>query len=114
MPRPARRVPVHVQISSYGFQDRRTEIRIQPADNPAARPLAAFPVTLTGGTQTYDLMVEPDPSIGEMVLEVLPLPGESITENNLVPFRIASQVKKLRVIYMEATLGEEYHWLTTR
>ena len=40
-----------------------------------------------------------------------PLVGEAITENNQAPFRIASQVEKLRVIYMEATLGDEYHWL---
>ncbi len=38
-------------------------------------------------------------------------PARPSTENNQVPFRIASQIKKLRVIYMEATLGDEYHWL---
>jgi uncharacterized membrane protein len=109
---PARtRVPVRVQIAGYGFQGRRAEIRIRSAANPWARPLAALPITLTGSPETYDLMIEPDPSSGELILEVPPLPGEAITENNQVAFRIASQIKKLRVIYMEATLGDEYHWL---
>ena len=83
-----------------------------PAANPWARPLASLPVTLSGAPETYDLMIEPDQAPGgDMVLEVPPLPGEAVTDNNQVPFRIASQVKKLRVIYMEATLGDEYHWL---
>ena len=106
------RVPVHVQIAGYGFQGRQTEIRIRAAANPWARPLAAIPVTLSGAPETYDLMIEPDQAPGgDMVLEIPPLPGEAVTDNNQVPFRIASQVKKLRVIYMEATLGDEYHWL---
>ena len=106
------RVPVHVQIAGYGFQGRQAEIRIRAAANPGARPLAAIPVTLSGAAETYDLMIEPDQAPGgDMVLEIPPLPGEAVTDNNQVPFRIASQVKKLRVIYMEATLGDEYHWL---
>ena len=105
------RVPVRVQIAGYGFQGRRTEIRVRSAANPWAKPLAAIPVMLTGAPETYDLTIEPDQATGDLVLEVLPLAGEAITENNQVPFRIASQVKKLRVIYMEATLGDEYHWL---
>ena len=105
------RVPVRVQIAGYGFQNRRAEIRIRSAANPWARPIASLPITLTGASETYDLMIEPDQTTGEMVLEVPPLPGEAVTDNNQVPFRIASQVKKLRVIYMEATLGDEYHWV---
>jgi uncharacterized membrane protein len=108
---PGTKVPVHVQISSYGFNGRRAEIRVRPANNQWARPLAAMPVTLAGGPQTHDLLIEPDPTTGEMVIEVTPLAGEAITENNQVPFRIASVLKKLRVIYMEATPSEEYHWL---
>jgi uncharacterized membrane protein len=106
------RVPVRVQIAGYGFAGRRAEIRIRAAANPYARPLASIPVTLSGAPETYDLMIEPDQAPGgDMVLEVPPLAGEAVTDNNQVPFRIASQVKKLRVIYMEATLGNEYHWL---
>ena len=106
------RVPVRVQIAGYGFAGRRAEIRIRAAANPYARPLASIPVTLSGAPETYDLMIEPDQAPGgDMILEVPPLAGEAVTDNNQVPFRIASQVKKLRVIYMEATLGNEYHWL---
>jgi uncharacterized membrane protein len=105
------RVPVRVQVAGYGFQNRRAEIRIRPAANPFAQPLAALPITLSGTPETYDLMIEPDQAGGDMVLEVPPLPGEAVAENNRVPFRISSQVKKLRVIYMEATLNDEYHWL---
>ncbi|MFZ1933511.1 MAG: glutamine amidotransferase, partial [Thermoguttaceae bacterium] len=109
---PGSRVPVRVQIAGYGFAGRRAEIRIRAAANPWARPLASLPVTLSGEPETYDLMIEPDQAPGgDMVIEIPPLPGEAVTDNNQVPFRVASQVKKLRVIYMEATLGNEYHWL---
>jgi uncharacterized membrane protein len=109
---PGSRVPVRVQIAGYGFAGRRAEIRVRAAANPWARPLASIPVTLSGAAETYDLMIEPDQAPGgDMVIEIPPLPGEAVTDNNQVPFRVASQVKKLRVIYMEATLGNEYHWL---
>jgi uncharacterized membrane protein len=104
-------VPVRVQLDSYGYNGRRTEIRIRSAANQWAKPLAALPVTLAGGPQTHDMMIDLDPAVREMVIEATPLESEAITENNQVPFRIASLIKKLRVIYMEATLGEEYHWL---
>lgn len=108
---PGTRVPVHVQITSHGFQGRRAEIRIRRANDRWAKPLASLPVTLLGGPQSHDMLIEPDTSLRELMLEVSPLPGEAITENNRVPFQIASVVKKLRVIYMEATLGDEYQWL---
>jgi uncharacterized membrane protein len=105
------KVPVHAQINSYGYDGRRTEVRVRSADNQWARPLAALPVTLTGGPQTIDLVIQPDATVGQMVLEVPPLSGEAITENNQVPFRVAATIKKLRVIYMEATGGQEYKWI---
>lgn len=108
---PGTKVPVHVQISSYGFQGRRAEIRVRLANNQWARPLAVMPITLAGGPQTHDLLIEPIPTESEMIVEVPPLSGEAISENNQVPFRVASAVKKIRVIYMEATPSEEYHWL---
>jgi uncharacterized membrane protein len=108
---PGTKVPVRVQLDSYGYAGRRTEIRIRPAGNAWAKPLASLPVTLAGGPQTHDMLLEIDPATSEMVVETTPLDGEAINENNQVPFRIASAQKKIRVIYMEATGGEEYRWL---
>ena len=46
-----------------------------------------------------------------MVVEVLPLPGEAVAENNRVEFQIASKSNKIRVIYMEGSPDPEYAFI---
>ncbi|MBN2579509.1 MAG: hypothetical protein JXB10_10995 [Pirellulales bacterium] len=108
---PGTRLSVRVQLASYGYAGHRAEIRIRSAAAPWARPLVTLPITLAGGPQTHELTIESRLAAGELVLEVSPLPGEALEENNRVPFRIASQVKRLRVIYMEATPGGQYRYI---
>jgi uncharacterized membrane protein len=113
--RPGSRVPVRVQVRSRGFSGRRAEIRINSLAGaptfPAQKPLATIPFTLTDGEQTHELVIEPDQAAGQLVVEVPPLEGEAILENNRIPLQIGSRKGKVRVIYMEGTLNNEYHWL---
>ena len=45
------------------------------------------------------------------MVEVPPLEGEAILENNQVPFEVASRKKKIRVIYMEGSTNNESHYV---
>ncbi|MCU0875962.1 MAG: glutamine amidotransferase [Pirellulaceae bacterium] len=105
------RLPVRVQVGCYGMAGQRALVRVQPAAQPDAKPLAELPITLADTPQTHDLVIGPDLAGGDLVIEVPELPGEAVAENNRVPFRIGSGQKKLRVIYMEATTGQEYRFV---
>lgn len=105
------RLPVRVQIGSYGLTGQRALVRVRPATPADAKPLAELPVTLADAPQTHELVIGPDLAGGDLVIEVPELPGESIAENNRVPFRIGAGKKKLRTIYMEATTGQEYRFV---
>jgi uncharacterized membrane protein len=136
--RPGSRVPIRVQVRSRGYSGRRAEIRIRslagPSEtgplavgpggvvvkagpplagspSPTQKPLATIPFTLADGEQIHELIIEPDQAAGQLVVEVPPLEGEAILENNCIPLRIGSRKGKVRVIYMEGTLNNEYHWL---
>jgi uncharacterized membrane protein len=110
-PPPGTRVPVRVQVASYGYEGRRAEVRVRSVANPQAPPLAVLPVTLGKSAETYDLVIESDKAAGDLVVEVPALEGEAIVDNNQVPFQLVSKRKKLRVIYMEATTGSESRWV---
>jgi uncharacterized membrane protein len=104
------RVPVRVLLRSHGYEGRRAEVRIRPADDPDRKPLATLPVTLAEGSQPFDLLIDHDPTVGPLVVEVPPLAGEALTENNRVPFRIGARKSKIRVIYMEGTTDPTGEW----
>ena len=107
----AARLPIRVQLGSYGYDGQRAEIRIRAAGDPPEKSLAVLPITLTGSPQTYELTILPAEDVHQLVVEVPPLAGEAITENNCVPFEIGTRKKKLRVIYMEGTTGGEYRFV---
>jgi uncharacterized membrane protein len=105
-------VPVRVAVRSRGYAGQRTEIRIRLQSEPNRPPLATLPITLIDGNQTHELRVDQGvagPS--QVVAEVTPLPGEAVEENNRVAFTIGARKQKVRVIYMEGTLSNEYHWV---
>jgi uncharacterized membrane protein len=110
---PGARMPVRVVLRSHGYTNQRAEVRIRSLANPRARPLASLGVTLNEGVQQKELLIEHDPAVGKLVVEVPPLAGEVTTENNAVPFQIGAARRKIRVIYMEGTVVpyDEYHWL---
>lgn len=108
---PGTKVPVRTTIRSRGFRDERTVVQVRSADNPQSPPLASLPITLSDGSQPVELVVEVAARMGKLVIETTPLPGEAIAENNRVPFQIGAGDRKIRVLYMEGTLGEEYRWI---
>jgi len=108
---PGTRVPIRVTLRSRGHDGERTELKIRSAANPQEDPLATLPVTLTGGEQAHDLVIETDRARGPLTMEVSLLPHESIAANNTVPFEIMRREPKLRVIYMEGTAPPEYSYL---
>jgi uncharacterized membrane protein len=105
------RLPVRVVVRSHGYKGRRTEVRIRSQSDPDRKPLAILPITLDDTPKSYELVIELDKATAQLVAEVVPLENEAILENNQVAFRIAPRKSKLRVLYMEGTLNNEYHWL---
>jgi hypothetical protein len=107
---PGTRLPVRVVVRSRGYEGRRAEVRVRPLADPSARPLASLPITLADGAQAHDLVLEAG-ATGQLVAEVPPLENEAILENNRVAFQVGARRQKLRVIYMEGSTNNEYHWL---
>ncbi len=109
--RPGSRVPIRVTLRSRGYGGERTELKIRSAANPQGESLATLPVTLAGGEQAHDLVVETDRARGPLTVEVAPLAHEAIAANNVVSFQITSREPQLRVIYMEGSNPPEYRYL---
>jgi uncharacterized membrane protein len=105
------RLPVRVVVRSRGYAKQRAEVRIRSLDSKAAKPLASLPITLADGEQSHELLLDYNASLSRLVAEVPPLPGEAILQNNRVPFQIGASKPKIRVIYMEGTLNNEYRWI---
>src|SRR5205085_6424402 len=110
---PGSSVRVQVALRSHGYEGQRAEIRIRSLSDPARRPLASLPITLSEGQQQQELVIDHDPAAGKLAVEVPPLEGEVTTQNNSVPFQIGSSKRKIRVIYMEGTVVpyDEYHFV---
>jgi uncharacterized membrane protein len=107
---PGTRVPVRVTLRSRGYDGQRTELRIRSAAN-SRESLVTLPVTLSGGEQAHDLVIETDKAKGPLTVDVQLLPHEAIASNNTVPFQITPREAKLRVIYMEGSNPPEYTFL---
>jgi len=110
--RPGMRVPIRVTLRSRGYDGERTELRVRSAANPKGDALATLPVTLSGGEQALELVVDTDRAKGPLTVEISPLPHEAIAANNLVPFQISPRPKKIRVIYMEGGPPNAYRRLS--
>jgi uncharacterized membrane protein len=109
---PGTTVPVRVVVRSRGYAGQRAEVRIRSQSEPKRPPLATLPITLADGSQTHELRVDQRVAgPNQLVAEVPPLPGEAVEENNRVAFAIAARKQKVRVIYMEGTLNNEYRWV---
>lgn len=108
---PGTRVPVRITLRSRGYEGRRVELSIRRPDAPRAEPLASLPVTLAGGEQTHNLVIETDQARGPLTVEVPVLPHEAIAANNVVPFQVAPRPATIRVLYMEGTGPPEERFL---
>jgi uncharacterized membrane protein len=114
VPREARsgtRIPIRVVVRSRGYAAGRAELRIQSLLDPGRANLARLPITLADGESEHELVLDSDKAKGPLVVEVPPLPREATADNNRVPFQIAARTGKIRVIYMEGTPANEYHWI---
>jgi len=105
------RVPVRVTLRSRGYDGQRVELQIRRPDTPRAEPLASLPVTLAGGEQSHELVIETDQARGPLTVEVPVLAHEAIAANNVVPFQIAPRPAAIRVLYMEGTGPPEARFL---
>jgi uncharacterized membrane protein len=105
------KIAVKVVVGSRGFAGRRAEVAIRPATGSDVRPLATLPLTLVDGDQPTELVIEADRAHSPLLAEVYPLPGESVAENNSIPFQIAARNNKIRVIYMEGSADPEYAYI---
>src|SRR5262249_22157641 len=105
------KVPVRGAVRGTGFAGERVVLEVRAADRPQLAPLATLPVTLGDKPQPFEMVVEANPEYGELVLEAPPLAGEVTTQNNRVPFHLTTAARKLKVIYMEGTGGNEFHWV---
>ncbi|MFI5454517.1 MAG: glutamine amidotransferase [Isosphaerales bacterium] len=109
--RPGTRIPIRVTVRSRAYDGERTELRIRSAANPKRDALATLPITLSGGEQAHDLLVDTDQAKGPLTVEVTPLPHEAIASNNIVRFQISPREGEIRVIYMEGSAPPEYRFL---
>jgi uncharacterized membrane protein len=109
--RPGEKAPVRVVVRAVGFAGRRAEVLIRSTDAPDMKPLVRLPITLADGQSAHDLVIEPGKTKGSMVVEVTPLDGEAVAENNRVPLHVAARDPKVRVLYMEGTGGGEYRFI---
>jgi uncharacterized membrane protein len=102
---------LHGAVRGTGFEGERIVLQVKAAERPQLPPLASLPITLSEKSQPFELVVEANPEYGELILEAPPLAGEVTTQNNRVPFQLATAARKLKVIYMEGTGGNEYRWV---
>jgi hypothetical protein len=105
------RVPVRITLRSRGFDGQRVELQIRRLDAQGAEPLASLPVTLAGGEQSHELVIETDQARGPLSAVVPVLAHEAIAANNVVSFQIAPRPATIRVLYMEGTGPPEERFL---
>jgi uncharacterized membrane protein len=96
-------VPIRVTVRNRGYEGTRLVLDVRPQIALDAQPVAELPVTLTGQSASYDLVVPADPKAGGLRLSIPVQKGEAIESNNSVPFELVAQDQKIRVFYMEGT-----------
>jgi uncharacterized membrane protein len=105
------KAPIRGVLRSTGYDGERVVLQVKAADRPQLPPLATLPMTLSKKPQPFELIVEANPEYGELLLEAPPIAGEVTEQNNRVPFQLSKASRKLKVIYMEGTGGDEYRWV---
>lgn len=102
---------IHGAVRGTGYAGERVVLNVKSADRADLPPLATLPVTLSETPEPFELVVEANPDYGALVLEAPPLEGEVTHQNNRVRFELAAVKRKIKVIYMEGTGGDEYRWV---
>lgn len=95
---------VQVFLRSYGFNGQRTTVRLMRrkdiADGEAA-PIAAVPLTLSGGAQSISLTFRVNEQPEDLVVMIDPVEGELTERNNRVETRVEIDRTKVRVLCIE-------------
>ncbi len=102
---------VRALIESRGFDGERVVVSIRHADQPQATTITSLPITLHDGPTPCELVVTADASMSDLAIDIPVLDGEAVGTNNRVPFRLIDRDRKLKVLYLEGTMGTEYRWL---
>jgi uncharacterized membrane protein len=105
------KAPIRGVVRGTGYAGERVVLQVRASARPELPPLATLPVTLSETPQPFELIVEANPEYGELVLEVPPLKDEVSNENNRIPFQLSKATRKLKVLYMEGTGANEFHWV---
>ena len=108
---PGAKTPVRVAVRGAGYDGERVVLKIRPANDYQAAPLASLPITLYSQPASYELVVEADRNHSQLMVEADVLEGEAIKTNNRVEFQLNTGGGKLRVLYMEGTTNNEYRWI---
>ncbi len=113
---PSRVVPgdeatIRAVIESRGFAGERVVVSIRPAGRPDAAALTTLPITLHDGPTPCDLVVTADSAMSDLELQIPVLQGEAVGSNNRIPFRLTERDRKLKVLYMEGSMSQEYRWI---
>jgi uncharacterized membrane protein len=108
---PGVKVPIRLTLRQTGFDQARVVVQVRVAGRKEGTPLASLPVTLDQQVQTCELVLDADPDLGNLEVDVPVLPGEAVAENNRVPFRLLGGDRKLQVLYMEGSAGNEQRWI---
>ena len=106
------KAPIRGVVRGTGYDGERIVLEVRAADRPQLPPLATLPMTLSEKPQSFEMIVEANPEYGELVLEAPPLAGEVSDRNNRVAFQLSKTSRKLKVLYMEGTGSNEYHWVS--
>ena len=105
------KAPIRGLVRGMGFEGERIVLQVRSSDRPDLPPLATLPITLGEKPQPFEMLVEANSDYGELVLEAPVLEGEVSDANNRVPFQLSKTPRKIRVLYMEGTPSNEYHWV---
>jgi uncharacterized membrane protein len=113
-------VDVHVFLRSFGFEGRRTAVRLLSSDTGGGPPreLASVPITLKGGVQSVPLTFRSDVRPEHLQVVVPVEPDEISTRNNALTADVDIDRTKIRVLYVEGShepvraelRGDQYEW----
>lgn len=101
-------VDVNVLVRSYGYDGKRTELRLDAvaADGSVMRQLARLPITLSSGTKPYSLTFQSDLATTRLRASIPPREAEISTHNNAMSANVAIDRTKIRVLYIEGAVPQ--------
>ncbi|MGH7134886.1 MAG: hypothetical protein ACREHD_04050, partial [Pirellulales bacterium] len=98
-------VEVQIFLRSYGFDGKRSEVRLLEVGGGGRgdRQLASLPITLQSGFQSVSLSFRTDLTTRKLRVVVPPLANEISDGNNQVDTEMTIDRTKLRVLYIEGS-----------